>query len=1152
MFKFATPTFLTKFVWIFISLSAFGVARGQNGAPRSFVVKQRATQYGWEKATADPGRGNMQDQTWRQLQRQASELASQGKYDDAILMAERARSLAEKAVGKHNEGFIELSNNLADLYFQKGDYPRAERLLIELVTLADGLASTNPGLAAGARNNLGVVYAHEGKYALAESMLKEALRLREAVKGPDDPEVGVTLTYLGEVKFRKSEYTEAANMYERALSILNKKPDHFQLEIAILHNNTGLVYVMTGRYDLAAEAFQQSLTIHRRIGGEINPEVATVLGNLGAVYKAKADYVKAESSYSEALNILTKLWGETPHVDIARAWVYLSSVYMAIAEYAKAEQALLKALEIYKHVPAVNPDSIAIAKNDLAMVYRSLGKTADARELLEDVLSFYEREFGPKHLKTAPPLNNLATLAQDMGEYERARQLFGRAVSVYEESGEIDPTMTAAAEQNLAGLDILFNDYSTAEQRLKRAHTLYLKVFGTAKHPVVGTVLNNLGVVFEAQGRYEDALQAYKQSLTIREETLRPGHPDIAIVLNNLGLLQYKNGHYSDAEQFLKRAIKMFGETGVGDNANAISIRQNLAFTLWAESKTVEAVQTITLALELSEQHLSRLIAVGSSSQKRLYADTLLTESSGVITMHLLLGPDNPELGRLAFTTILRRKGRVLDTMIDQASHLRRNLRPQDQAMFVELAKIYGRLSSLESDVPRIPGEDVSRLRAEAARLEAQLSKNSREFEEQFGTVTLERVQQALPTASALVEFVWYRPLDVKAKKESERYGVPRYAAYVLHRNGPTDFVDLGQAPLADAVLLRLRAALRNPNNQDVKQLARILDKALMEPVRKLLRGERQIFLSPDGLLNLIPFGALVDEQDRYLIESYSFTYLTSGRDLLRQHTLLPARQASVVIANPQFGDKKQMTPASSKDPTKTENLSNAASTRFDPLSGTEEEGRRVSQLLNVTPLTGTQATESAVKTVTGPRVLHIATHGFFLPYQERESAIAETADPFRSVQFRAIEENKSTLLRSGLAFAGANLRVGGNGEDGILTALEATSLDLWGTKLVVLSACETGLGDVQIGEGIYGLRRALLLAGAESAVISFWKVDDEVTRDLIVQYYKRLLAGGGRSEALRSVQRELLGNSKYRHPYYWASFIHLGDWRTLDGKVAN
>ena len=196
--------------------------------------------------------------------------------------------------------------------------------------------------------------------------------------------------------------------------------------------------------------------------------------------------------------------------------------------------------------------------------------------------------------------------------------------------------------------------------------------------------------------------------------------------------------------------------------------------------------------------------------------------------------------------------------------------------------------------------------------------------------------------------------------------------------------------------------------------------------------------------------------------------------------------------------------------------------------------------------LTQRDATERALLEVHGPRVLHIATHGFFLDDEARGPSA--TRGLVLDARGRAdVKVGENPLLRSGLALAGANRDA--TEHDGILTALEASGLDLWGTKLVVLSACETGVGEVRRGDGVYGLRRALVIAGAESTVMSLWKVDDEGTRDLMVDYYTRLAAGGGRSEALRQAQLAMLAGGSHAHPYFWASFIPSGDWRSLDER---
>jgi CHAT domain-containing protein len=320
-----------------------------------------------------------------------------------------------------------------------------------------------------------------------------------------------------------------------------------------------------------------------------------------------------------------------------------------------------------------------------------------------------------------------------------------------------------------------------------------------------------------------------------------------------------------------------------------------------------------------------------------------------------------------------------------------------------------------------------------------------------------------------------------------------------------------------------------------------------MQPVRKRLGGIRQVVLSPDADLNLLPFAALVDEGNRYLVERYSFRYLTSGRDLLRLKQTFESRQSAMVFADPDFGgDTTRCSDRALKIQAGTVDFFKVL---FCPLDGTAGEARALKTLMpNANVLTRDQATEAAVGHVTAPRILHIATHGFFLQDVVTKSAATNRLLLIDSGISGIASKIENPLLRSGLALAGANLHKSGN-DDGILTALEVAGLNLWGTKLVVLSACDTGVGEVRNGDGVYGLRRALLLAGSESQVMSLWPVSDFSTRDLMIGYYRRLQAGEGRSEALRRVQLRMLHSAKRRHPYYWASFIESGEWANLDGK---
>ena len=338
-------------------------------------------------------------------------------------------------------------------------------------------------------------------------------------------------------------------------------------------------------------------------------------------------------------------------------------------------------------------------------------------------------------------------------------------------------------------------------------------------------------------------------------------------------------------------------------------------------------------------------------------------------------------------------------------------------------------------------------------------------------------MQAAIPPDSALIEFASYRPFNAKAAKDDEAYGQRRYVAYVLRRKGEIEWKELGEAKAINTAIETLRNTLRNPRRGDVKRPARAVDAKVFQPLRPLLGDMTRLLISPDGLLNLIPFAALVDERGRYVVERYSISYLTSGRDLLRLQVARESKGGPLVVAAPDFGGgslvkasrlKKQQKDALAGE-VKAESARYAIrDLYFPPLPDAAQEGEALRSLLSgATLLTKRQATKTALSQMRSPRLLHIATHGFFLKDQnltsaDQRGAEALTDDPERALQRleRSGVRVESPLLRSGLALAGAN--ESNEDDNGILTALEVTGLNLWGTKLVALSACDTGVGEVK------------------------------------------------------------------------------------------
>ena len=910
---------------------------------------------------------------------------------------------------------------------------------------------------------------------------------------------------------------------------------------------------------------------------------ASLEDRIGALFEAKR--FKEAIPLAEELVATTERTLGAAHVDVADALVVLSDAQSGASQTAAAVRSLGRAIEIREKASGPDDPGVAEDCNALAVLHYGQGNYRAAEPLMTRALSIRERVLGPDAPETAQSANNLAQLYQEMGDYSAAEPLLQRALALYEKAHGPTHADVAIALNNLASLYSAKGDYPRAEPLYRRTLAIREQNDGLDSMPTA-QVLNNLGLMYQRQGALDKARPLLERSLAIREQKLGADHIDVARVLNNLAIVHQEEADLETAGRLYTRALAIYEKTLgpnhplVGQTLNNLAVvylsKRDLtrAGPMFERAVTVrratlgsrhpdmnralasqaifyvlagqlsEALRLQTEATEVGEHNLALVLASGSEAQKLRYMETFAEGTDITVSLHRRSAPLDEGAARLALTTVLRRKGRVLDAMSSSLQAVRERLTAEGKAALDELAGVRGELARLVLRGPgRTPLGDfeqaVAGLENREQQLEASLSQQSREYRAQALAVTIPAVQAALPTDAVLVEFIAYRPFDPLAVKRDTRFGPARYVAFVLGATGAPASIDIGDVATIDSLVDRLRRALRNPKDRQVSRIAREVDAIVMAPVRGRLASHTKVFLAPDAALNLLPFAALVDEQQRYLVERYTFSYLTSGRDLLQIAVASPARGAALVVANPQFDRPGEASVASASD-VRAADLSRA---RFVPLPGTAGEAAAIGPLLRgATVLTGAQATESAVKSVHGPRILHVATHGFFLD----DTTQASVKEGRLLVMDAASTEATSTalenpLLRSGLAFAGANRRDGGDGEDGILTALEATALDLWGTRLAVLSACETGVGQARRGDGVYGLRRALVMAGSESQLMTLWQVSDLATRDLMTSYYRQLQEGRGRAEALRAVQREMHGHRERRHPYYWASFILSG-----------
>jgi CHAT domain-containing protein/Tfp pilus assembly protein PilF len=1061
----------------------------------------------------------------RKQYEESYKLRDAGKYDEALPIAERVLEIHERVLGSEHRDVAAAIDSLASIYTGRSEYVKAEPFYRRALDIHEKTLGRDHPSTAQSLHNLAELCRMQGKYVEAEPLFKRGLDIREKVLGEDHPDTAASLDNLALLYYDQGKYGEAESLFKRALAIYEKALGKDHPEIVISLNNLAGLYQRQGRYMEAEPLFKRGLDIREKALGEDHPHTALSLNNLAALYYSRGKYGEAESLFKRALFIKERVLGED------------------------------------------HPDT-ALSLNNLAALYHEQGKYVEAEPFYQRALAIVEKTLGKDHPSTATSLNNLAELYRTQGKYEEAEPLFKRVLAICEKALGKEHPDTALGLHNLAGLYRRQGRYAQAEPLYRRALDIYEKAQGK-DHPSTATSLNSLAGLYYNQGKYREAEPLFKRALAIREKALGKEHPGTALGLNNLAGLYREQGKYVEAEPLYQRALAIMEKSQGKDHPDTAAILNGLAVFYRATGDLVQAVKFQSRANTAIERNLAHNLVIGSERQKLAYLATLPQQIDRTISLHLRSAPNDPVARNLAAALILQRKGRALDATSQNLNTLRSRFNVEDRALLDRLIETRSQIARLVLRRPqRMTAERyqarIKELEEQAERVEADISRRSDEFRAQYLPITLEGVRAAIPPDAALIEFASYRPYNARATKHGEAYGQARYVAYVVRCKGGIEWKELGDAKGIDGAIAALRKALRNPKRLDVKRLARAVDEQVFQPLRPLLGGLRTLLISPDGSLNLIPFAALVDERGRYAVERYSISYLTSGRDLLRLQVSRESKDGPLVVAGPDFGRRSQVLASrsgkrgieASEEEVKEESArATLEELYFPPLPYAAQEGEALRALLpGATLLTKRQATKAALSQTHSPRLLHIATHGFFLEDQEVALAGGRGYQPLNDNPARFLEQVEqsglrieSPLLRSGLVLAGANEHK--EEDNGILTALEMTGLNLWGTKLVVLSACDTGVGEVKNGDGVYGLRRALVLAGAETQVMSLWEVSDRATRELMVSYYRKLQEGKGRNEALREVQLEMVKRADWRHPFYWASFIQLGEWANLAGK---
>ena len=885
-----------------------------------------------------------------------------------------------------------------------------------------------------------------------------------------------------------ADYDSAIVITQMALKNAETQLSESDTTIARFLYRLGVYHLNLGDYDPADSLLKQALTIWEKSNWPDHPEAARILNRLGTLKWEQGKYAEAEQLYQRALFILDKALGPN-HPDVTRVLNNLAILYADQGKYAQAEPIYKQVLSVLEKNPKTEPTFLAAVLDNLAILYHYQAKYAEAEPLYRRAWAVREKAVGADHPFVAYSLNNLAILQADQGKYVEAEAL------------------------------------------LKRALTIWEKAFGRS-HINTAESLTSLANIYRELNKNADAESLYQQTLTIQEKHLGSFHPYVAKTLHNMALLYRNKKDFVNSKKSAQRAYSI-RRTNFRDGSAVLSEKDALTYSKFMRD---EANLYISILLDSKDTTLNC---------RKEIADVIFSTkgqvSDGIFARH---------------KTQVYEKNPKLKVLSDSLRNAR-----------FKLANLY--VEGPSGQNPEDYRRKLIKASEEKERLEAELARQSADFrrESELWEVNVPKVVSALPAKSVLVEYMKYDRL--KTSRETE----PHYLLVVADTKGEIFISDLGSSDQIDSLVTIYRSHFKDISTrggspflkdlQDYRRIAGKLYERIWKPVEDKLPDADLVFIAPDGALNLVSFAGLTDGVGKYLIESYPIQYLSSGRDLIRLREEIKLGRGLFALGDPDFDASASARLASAGVPAETrgsgtsfETLRNVRSACEDlgkirvlPLPGSRQEIEKIALAWKERTkdscwvLLGANASEENFKrNAPGKKVVHMATHGYYAPYQ-REASL-------RKYGMSETFVGENPLLLSGLFLAGANLHgVGAESlgvEDGILTAEEVTGMDLEGTKWVVLSACESGLGEVKSGEGVYGLRRAFQMAGARTVISALWPVSDKTTSEMmsyLYDYKENNLALAIQSLAKKNLEG-LRRKNQPDHPYLWAAFIALGDWR--------
>ena len=949
-----------------------------------------------------------------------------------------------------------------------------------------------------------------GKYDEAIRLGKLALELNKKIYGENHDAYATSLHNLATFYCNTNNNEESIHLATKALEIRKNLLGENNPDYANTLQTLAMAYSNIGYHNQAIRLNKKATDIYKATFGDQSSEYAMALNNQAVFYSKLGNYSEAIRLSNIALGIQKKIIGENHH-NCALSMSNIARYYSEICNYKETITLQAKVVEIYKNVYGDEHPKYADALEYLAYYYYITGNNTEAIKIATKSLEINKKTLGEHSHEYATSLNYLALYESAIGNYNEAIRLGTMALEIHKKNlGENHPDY-ASSLQNLAGYNYYIGNYDNAIKLGTEAAEIIKKVKGE-DNASYALAIHNLAGYYDEIDSTNKAIELGSIALEIQKKVLGENNLDYAISLDNVSMCYASINKYDEALRLGYKALEIrknvLGEDHT-DYSRSLSHISRIEF----DAGNYDVAQKLyTQAYKnISDIILNNFAAMTSMERANYW--NLFSDFFNYLGIRYALNHPNETINSLAYNGQVLSKGLLLNTELEIQKLIETSGDTTLANLFYKTKNDRTMLDILLQTPKEKREMNADSLQKTIEQEELRLVQSSKEIGDYTKNLSINwtDVQQHLRDNYIAIEFASF-----KEKGSSDNQ---IYIALVL-KKGMT-------AP----ELVKLNFS----DTDTVDYTSHSLYIKIWKPLENHLQGVQNVYFSPTGKFHTIGIEYLSDDNGEIFAKKYNVYRLSSTRELALNHTVNQNKKASV------FGGIVY-----DFDETDWQNVSEEEAERagITFLKGAKKESEEITNILsensfNVEYGTDKTATEESFKKLSGSgiKILHIATHGFYEPESKENSF----ADMLSSGDKNSKED--LSLSRSGLFFAGANTAldpeqrqfIPDGVDDGILTAKEISRMDFKGLDLVVMSACQTGLGEVT-GEGVFGLQRGFKKAGAQTIIMSLWKVNDKPTKELMTEFYRNLVAGKSKREAFILAQDKI--RLKYIDPKMWAGFI--------------